>query len=78
LLDLAAEKDRGFDARVFVEMLTSIDRLPRAAFALDDVRFEGLRAAISAWNERALDYAREQERSRGVRNDRGPDLGLGR
>ena len=58
LLDLAAEKDRGFDARVFAEMLNKVDRLPRAAFALD--------------------YAREQERIRGFRRDRGPDLGFGR
>lgn len=48
LLDLAAEKDRGFDARVFAEMLTRIDRLPRAAFALDDTQFERLQATIRA------------------------------
>ncbi len=30
-LDLAAEQDQGFDAGVFAEMLTRIDRLPRAA-----------------------------------------------
>ncbi len=48
LLDLAAEKDRGFDARVFAEMLTRIDRLPKAAFALDDTQFERLQATIRA------------------------------
>lgn len=78
LLDLAAEKDRGFDARVFAEMLNKVDRLPRAAFALDEARFNELQVAVSTWKERALDYAREQERIRGFRRDRGPDLGFGR
>ncbi|MDA8312215.1 MAG: nucleotidyl transferase AbiEii/AbiGii toxin family protein [Actinomycetota bacterium] len=60
LLDLAAEKDRGFDARVFAEMLTRIDRLPKAAFALDDTQFERLQATIRAWKELALAYARRE------------------
>jgi hypothetical protein len=78
LFDLAAEKDRGFDANVFAEMLTRIDRLPRAAFLLDERRYEELRAAVDVWRARALDLGREQERVRGLRRQRGPDLGLGR
>jgi len=78
LLDLAAEKDRGFDANVFAEMLGRIDRLPRAAFPLDDTRYEELHVAIGTWKVRALVYAREQERIRGLHRDQGPDLGLGR
>lgn len=78
VLDLAAEKDRGFDAGVFAEMLTRIDRLPRAAFPLDDAQFVTLQTAVSQWRKRALDRAREAEQSRGLRRDRGPDLGVGR
>ena len=78
LLDLAAEKDRGFDVKVFAEMLGRIDRLPRAAFPLDDTRYEALHVAVGTWKDRALSYARERERIHGVRRDRGPDLGLGR
>ena len=78
LLDLVAEKDRGFDAKLFVEMLNRIDRLPRAAFPLDDTRYEVLHVAVGTWQDRALVYVREQERVRGIRRDRGPDLGLGR
>lgn len=78
LLDLAAEKDPGFDVRVFVEMLNTVDRLPRAAFALDEARFEALQVTVSTWKERALNYAREQERIQGIRHDRGPDIGFSR
>jgi hypothetical protein len=78
LLDLAAEKDRGFDAKVFAEMLGRIDRLPRAAFPLDDTRYGELHVAVGRWKDRALIHAREQERIRGIRRERGPDLGLGR
>lgn len=78
LLDLASEKDRGFDAKVFAEMLDRIDRLPRAAFPLDDTRYEEMHVAVGTWKDRALVYAREQERVRGIRRDRGPDLGFGR
>lgn len=78
LLDLAAEKDRGFDPGVFAEMLNTIDRLPRTAFPLDEAHFEALQVAVSTWKERALDYARERERIRGISHDHGPDLGFGR
>lgn len=78
LLDLAAEKDKGFDPGVFAEMLTRIDRLPRAAFPLDDPKFVRLQAAVTRWRERALDRARKAEQSLRLHRDRGPDLGLGR
>ena len=78
LFDLAAEKDHGFDARVFAEMLGRIDRLPRAAFPLDDTRYDELQVAVATWKDRALVYAREQERARGIRRERGPGLELGR
>lgn len=63
LLDLAAEKDRGFDAKVFVEMLSRLDRLPRAEFPLDDRRYEALHVAVGTWQNRALVYARERSGS---------------
>jgi predicted nucleotidyltransferase component of viral defense system len=78
LLDLAKEKDRGFDAEVFAEMLTRIDRLPRVAFPLDDAQFVELQAAVTSWRERALGHARERERTHDLHPDRGPDFGLSR
>ncbi len=78
LLSLAAEKDRGFDAKMFAQMLTRIDRLPRVAFPLDDIQYDKLQAAVDVWKELALGYVRDQERARGMRHDRGPELGLDR
>ena len=78
LLSLAAEKDRGFDAKMFAQMLTRIDRLPRVAFPLDDSQDDKLRAAVDVWKELALGYVRDKERARGMRHDRGPELGLDR
>ncbi len=78
LLDLATEKDRGFDAKVFVEMLGRVDRLSRAAFPIDDSRYEQLHVLVGTWKDSALAYAQEQERIRGIRRDRGPDIGLSR
>lgn len=66
LLDLASEKDRGFDAAVFAEMLTRIDRLPRIAFPLDDAQYDKLQGTVGTWKDRALGYAREQALRAGV------------
>lgn len=78
LLDLASEKERRFDAAVFAEMLTRIDRLPRIAFPLDDAQYDKLQETVGTWRECALHYARERHPHRGIPRDRGPDLGLGR
>jgi len=76
LLDLAAEKDSGFDANVFTEMLGRIDRLPRAAFPLDDLRYQELQVAVATWRDRALAHERGRDAVRGSRRELGPDLGL--
>jgi hypothetical protein len=74
LLELAAEKDRGFDAAIFAEMTGNFARLRRDEFAVDDGRYEQLRRLVGVWRQRALESARErpgQERS-------GRDLGIDR
>jgi predicted nucleotidyltransferase component of viral defense system len=52
LLELAAEKDRGFD--VFAEMLARFGRLRREEFELNDPAYEDLVVAVKKWRQRAL------------------------
>jgi hypothetical protein len=78
LLELASEKDSGFDAAVFAEMLRRIDRHPRAAFPLDVAQYDKLQETVGSWRERALDFARERDQHLDKRRDRCPDLGIGR
>jgi hypothetical protein len=73
LCELAAEKDRGFSAHVFGEMLYRFDRLQRREFEIDDERFQQLGPIVQRWRDRARDLAQRQLLSR----DRGDDLGLG-
>jgi hypothetical protein len=49
LLTLAAEKDRGFDITIFVEMLGRFRRLRRDEFDLDDVSYDRLVETVSTW-----------------------------
>jgi hypothetical protein len=74
LFELAAEKDRGFEPTVFVQMMDRFGRLGRAEFQLDDVQYEELSRLVEVWRERALQLAQEHQRSRGISNDRGPTL----
>lgn len=53
LCELAAEKDPGFDERVFADMLGSVGRLDREEFDVDDATYEELSAFIEDWR-RAL------------------------
>lgn len=73
LCELAAEKDRGFSAHVFGEMLYRFDRLQRREFEIDDEGFTRLSQAVQSWRERSRDLTRRQMLSQ----DRGDDLGLG-
>lgn len=49
LLELAREKDRGFDEGVFAQMLRAIDRLDREEFAVNDALLEDVRAFFAEW-----------------------------
>ena len=71
LCRLAAEKDRGFKASVFAEMLGRFGRLRREEFELDDRQYEKLSRQVACWRERALELARRRE----LRQDLGLDLG---
>jgi len=55
LCELAAEKDPGFDAAGFAEMLRRFGRLRRDEFELDDAGYAQLRSAVEHWRERALE-----------------------
>lgn len=70
LCRLAAEKDRGFRPAVFAKMLGRFGRLRRDEFELDDTGYEQLTREAERWRQRALELARDPERSR--------DLGLDR
>lgn len=49
MLELAAQKDLGFDRRVFAEMLGGLERLDRDEFEVDDETFERLRGFVQDW-----------------------------
>jgi len=72
LLELAAEKDRGFDQRHFAEALAAFSRLDRDLFDLDDETYVALRDWSTSWRYRILDRTIDRQP-----NDRGDDMGLG-
>ncbi|MHB8695779.1 MAG: hypothetical protein ACYDHH_31565 [Solirubrobacteraceae bacterium] len=51
---LAAEKDRGFDVGIFVEMLNRFGRLRRDEFDLDGASYERLVETVASWRVEAL------------------------
>jgi hypothetical protein len=73
LCELASEKDRGFSAHVFGEMLYRFDRLQRREFEIDDEGFNRLGSIVQSWRRRARDLAQRQM----LGQDRGDDFGLG-
>jgi hypothetical protein len=58
---LAREKDRGFEVRYFVEMLTRFQRLRREEFDLDDDDdgYERLRETVDGWRITATELDRQ-------------------
>lgn len=72
LLELAAEKDRGFSLRFFAEMLDRVDRFRRDEFDLSDLDFGRLERSIPRWRGRVLELAMGKDRGRD--HDRGIDL----
>ena len=61
LIELASEKDRGFDPAVFAEMTGNFTRLRRDEFAIDDERYNHLSRLVGVWRQRALQFGRERE-----------------
>jgi hypothetical protein len=49
VLQLARELDRGFDVRVFMDMLRHLDRYGDVDLALGDVDVAALRAFFQQW-----------------------------
>jgi hypothetical protein len=76
LFILAAEKDRGFDTRVFAEMVGRLSRLSRAEFPLDDQRYEELKQTARRWRDAALARSPGRAPEVGDTRDIGPDAGL--
>lgn len=56
LLDLATEKDRGFVTEIFIEMLSTVARLPRDEFEIDDAGFAQLVERVQEWARVASDH----------------------
>jgi hypothetical protein len=49
LLELAAEKDTGFDTAGFLEALSSLERFTPADFGITAAEYERLRATVASW-----------------------------
>jgi hypothetical protein len=49
LLELAAEKDAGFDAAGLLEALSSVDRFTSADFGITATEYEQIRATVASW-----------------------------
>jgi len=59
-MDLAAEKDTGFDTAGFLESLASFHRFTSADFGVDEAEYERLRATVANWrNDLGRDQGRE-------------------
>lgn len=70
LMDLAAQKDAGFDTTRFLESLASFQRFTPVDFGIDEAEYERLRATVAKWrNDLGRDQGREPP-SRGPGLDR--------
>jgi hypothetical protein len=67
LMDLAAEKDTGFDTAGFLEALSSLQRFTSADFGISEAEYERLGATVAGWRS---DLDRNQGREP-------PDRGFG-
>jgi len=74
LLEIASEKDRGFDALVFSDMTERFDRLRRDEFPLDDEQYGKLARIVRIWRAQAREIGRALDRGRNLGNDRGIGL----
>lgn len=72
LLELAAEKDRGFDQRHFAEALAAFNRLDRDLFEVSKEDYSTIREWSTSWRYQILDRTMERQTK-----DSGDDLGLG-
>lgn len=70
LLDLASEKDTGFDTTGFLEALSSLQRFTAADLGITEAEYDDLRAAVAKWRS-VLERREELE-------PRDRDLGLDR
>ncbi len=76
LMRRASEKDPGFDAQVFAEMLTKFERLPRDEFEISDQDYQRLVRTIEHWRGILLDLSPDHlQNKRGLEG--GDDMGLG-
>jgi hypothetical protein len=77
LFRAAADKDHGFDLKVFAQMTDRFDRLRRDEFPLDDQEYGRLARLVTLWRTHARELGREQGRLHEPGHDRGDDLGIG-
>jgi len=77
LFRLASEKDRGFSAAVFAEMMDRFGRLRRDEFAVDDDQFDELGRRVVRWRAKALEFDRQPSIEHNPDRGRDNDLGMG-
>ena len=66
LFDLASQKDRGFDLKIFAEMTNRVERLDEEEFNLGHAAYRRLVTNVGIWRDRALDVFRGRDRGRGI------------
>jgi hypothetical protein len=69
LLELASEKDTGFDTTGFLEALSSLKRFTAVDFGITEAEYEHLRATVASWRS----VVGRSQRREPLDRDRGPD-----
>ncbi len=64
LMELASEKDRGFDTAGFLDGLSAFHRLTPADFGLEDAEYERLRAMVAVWRNQLESEPRRESPER--------------
>jgi hypothetical protein len=74
LFGFAAEKDRGFDLRVFADMTRRAAALERSEFNVGDSEYRSLLGEVERWRDLALGLVRDRDRGRGHGHGHGHGL----
>jgi hypothetical protein len=66
MMDLAAQKDTGFDRERFLEALSSISRFTADDFALSQYEYEQLKATVDVWRSQLRRELRKEPHGRNL------------
>jgi len=70
IMELASQKDRGFDTAGFLDGLSAFHRLTSADFGLEDAEYERLRTTVSVWRNQLERELGNEPPKRGIDFDR--------